>query len=64
MVQVYKYLGVWMILCMYMRFQSGLMQIGLTAFNVTTHMGQVHVSWNTYCQTFGSSLGQFHGIDL
>jgi len=41
MVQAYKYLGVWMILYMYIRFQSGLMQIGLTAFNVTIHMGQV-----------------------
>jgi len=38
MVQAYKYLGVWMILYMYMRFQSGLMQIGLTAFNITTHI--------------------------
>jgi len=43
MVQAYKYLRVWMILYMYMRFQSGLMQIGLRVlnFNVTTHMGQV-----------------------
>ena len=32
MVQDYKCLGVWMILYMYMRFQSGLMQIGLRAF--------------------------------
>ena len=59
MVQAYKYLGVWMILYMYMRFQSGLMQIGLTTFNVTTHMGQV---CREILPNFWFSMGLLHGI--
>jgi len=54
MVQAYKYLGVWTM------FQSCRLNAdGLTAFNITTHMGQV---CREILPDFWFSMGLFRGI--